>query len=211
MMIRTLRIKLKLFKCRCRFLLIYAVIAALPGAVPAAAEPAYYTAAQLWQVLTAARLVGAAALQSKPYPGRLPHGAVLQRFDARIDAGSAFDRSWCCATTAVRNSACRPSLSSRSDFLIRSALWRDALVAVLSATTGSGLSIPLTVNRCSLPTRKGDSWPAGLGKMISPLPAAVLVATAALVLATYCSFVRELRLSVGDDNSAGARTMLWRL
>lgn len=41
-------------------------------------------AADLWQALTDARLAGSEAIQSKPYPGLRPHGAILQNLDARL-------------------------------------------------------------------------------------------------------------------------------
>lgn len=42
-------------------------------------------AARLWRSLGSAGLVGDGAWQSRAYPGRQPHGAVLQRFQGRID------------------------------------------------------------------------------------------------------------------------------
>ena len=41
----------------------------------------------LWAALTEARLVGASAINTRPYEGQVPHGAVLQTIDTSVTVG----------------------------------------------------------------------------------------------------------------------------
>lgn len=65
---------------------------ALPSAFGDAADLAF--ADRLWRALESARLVGRGAIQTRPYPGRHPHGAIVQRFVRPLDVAGETGELW---------------------------------------------------------------------------------------------------------------------
>lgn len=60
------------------------LVACMPQANLTGATADATFARQLWGALTDAQLVGPDAIQTKPYPGRHPHGAVLELIRGRL-------------------------------------------------------------------------------------------------------------------------------
>jgi len=59
----------------------------MPMAAPFGGQQDITYAASLWTALTAARLAGPGAVESTPYTGQHPHGAILQNIESILTVG----------------------------------------------------------------------------------------------------------------------------